>query len=249
MKKELRYAWIESCYRHLGHLPKKALLDMFGTSEASMSADIRRVAEGINEAGGRVEIHAGRFVGDLPSNTVFPGAAFQDLIRSGLFGFYRSVDVELRLEPDPVLLGKVASAIARRQVIEAAYCAGSGRAVRRLSPHSIIEVLGRMHFRAYDHGKNAYSDFVFTRLEGPIRDVDISYVGPEMDEADAQRDAVTLVANAYYSGEDRAAIIREYGLDPSGQKRHRIRRSDVFYVRRKFEGPTTDFQPRIMIEE
>lgn len=249
MKKELRYAWIESCYRYLGHLPKKALLDFFGTSEASMSDDIRRVAEGINEAGGDLEIRAGKITGDLPADTVFAGVNFQDLIRSGIFGFYRSVDVELRIDPDPVFLGQLVSAIERRQVVEAAYSSPSGMSLRRLSPHSIIEVLGRMHFRAYDHAKNKYRDFVFTRIGGPLRDVDISYVGPELDEAAAKRETVTLMANPFFTGEDREAVIREYGLGPDGRKSYRIRQSDLFYLRRKFERPTRDYQPRILLAD
>ena len=216
-----------------------------------MSADIRRVRDILNESGGDIELSAGQLQGQLPEEVATADVDLADIIRSGAFGRFMSIDHDLRVVSDSHILGQLMNAILAEQVIEAAYTSiTSGPSLKTLSPHHIVEASGRMHVRAYDHGANDFRDFVVNRFDRINRTVTgMSAVSRELDTGFYQKKALVLEINPKISEDRRAMICRDFGLSKDGIRKIRIAPANAIYVKAKMENYSYDYIPPVLVRD
>lgn len=231
------------------HLPKKGLMSYFGIKDGQMSADLRAVQDAANAAGGEIEIQAGRLVGRMPSDPVFDIPPMDDVIRSGAFGHFVSIDVQARINSDDRMMGRIMSSIVDRMVIEFDYISmTSGRSRKKVSVHHVVEAAGRMHFRGFNHAKNAYRDFVVNRIERITREVpELRYVDARLDTEFHEKVRLVLSVNPDLSPEQRTITCRDFGLDSDGRREIMTTKAHVIYLRAQFGERMPDYVPPVLL--
>ncbi len=176
-KQRLRFGWIEACLRHAGQFgvaEKKVYCDQFGLSAGMASRDQAKFLEEFNARAGveAAEKHRGkiRLTGENgdDKSTIFPVFDRHLWLKSMLGERLASLPDVRRDSVLPGTLRTVVKAIKSRCPIVTEYHSRNGnRGWRRLSPHSLVDVVNRYHVRAWDYEKSQYADFVLSRMVNP----------------------------------------------------------------------------------
>lgn len=237
-----RFGWIEASLRYSGAfavLEKKAYAERFSLSEAAVSRDqdmflveLAR-AEGtgrVVKRNGRLEVASG-----IPDKAIFDPAPMRHWLAEALGSRFEQVGTVKRAEPSAAILRPVVQAILARRRLLIDYHGRSGPARRDISPHVIVDAAGRLHLRAWDHGKNAPRDFVMTRIISVSRGSSTDYVGQEMDRDWFERVSIEVRVKP---SEECAPLRLDYALDPVLGDRvfHKVRRAHLPYLLEKEEG-------------
>lgn len=233
-KAERRFPWIEASLRFsgcFGAREKKAYRDRFGLTPSMVSRDQDAFCEEFNARCGyhAVAKTAGRLEpgGPLPSRPVFGLPRITHWLEDALGSRFEYVPPIRRAEPNPDILRAVVQAIGRQGCLLLQYRSRLGESDRIVSPHTILEAAGRLHLRAWDHGRSAARDFVMSRMVSASPFTSARYVGSEND-LEWSSHVVLEVLPA--EGEDADALRLDYGLDETGRAWRRVRKAHAIYL-------------------
>jgi hypothetical protein len=248
MRPRRRLGWLEACCRYMKILPKKGLRDYFEISEAQMSSDLHHLAHVMRKHGSDARVSKGKIEGQLPDRHVFDTPSLAEIVRSGAFGKFLSLDAQLRVETSDEILGNVLTAVLNKKVIRIDYVSmTSGPTTRIISPHRLVEVAGRMHTRAYDHDKNAYRDFVLNRVSRIyLEDLDISYVDASRDVEFNTVVRLRLMVNPALSQDKRGIVCQEFDLGEKGHREIVVAKAHEIYLRAQVGQTKDDHVPPVI---
>lgn len=177
VKNERRLAWIEACIRYVGRFgvnEKKALIHRFNASPSSISRDqvdflaaweLRFGTGIITEEKGKLKLSNGALI---PEGKLFDLPDLDDWLSASLPRSFHTISGFGRAKPNPDVLRHVILAIEDRRPLLIEYLSrssGEEAKRKRISPHSLVEVVGRYHMRGYDHERGRFADFVLSRIQ------------------------------------------------------------------------------------
>lgn len=258
-----RFGWIEASLRYAGRFgvrEKAGYKELFGISEATVSRDqdkfwpifeeaqattiFKRNADGSLKGRRLVLMEAVK----LTPEPQFPSMPTPEVWLSAIFssGKFEPAPA-IRASPDERVLRNIVQGIEDRAALNIAYHSRRQESLRRISPHALVWVAGRLHVRAYDHSTNEYRDFVLSRVlratlllqeRGP-------YVDSHEDKDWHRSTEITVHAKHRESTTPSKGICLEFGLDERGQKTIRVRDALVPYLAdyagEEFASPVTIF--------
>ncbi|WP_168217297.1 WYL domain-containing protein [Paracoccus liaowanqingii] len=239
-------SWIEASLRFLEQLEKKDYAHHFGISPASVSRDMHEFVAMMNGRGGDLKVVAGKIEGRLPE-APSPGLpCMREILAASSSVRLLMVSEEMRTDPAPYIVRDLFTAIKRRRVVGMEYTSmRGGAAIRRISPWRFVDVSGRLHVQAYDHGVNALRDFVLTRILGGITQIpQATWVKPPED----RYEAVVIQENQSLEPAQRAAVRADFGLDAEGRRTFRVRKSLSFYLRAEFGERSEDYVAPVQLQ-
>ena len=243
-----RYGWIEASLRYAGTFgprEKSAYLKIFGVSESAMSRHQSDFARRLEEHLGRPvfrrnrrnAFESGRLTllpGEtLPESCLFPLPDLDRWLKDSLGPQFEQVAVIRRRRPDSPILRKIIIAIRSKRPVTIEYMSRSmEESARVISPHVLVDVVGRYHVRAFDHSKNRFADFVLARIKRCYPPADwrqAPFVGPETDE-DWQDTGEILIEMTDPHSPEGVRVRVEWDLDQSGRRHVRARRALIPYL-------------------
>lgn len=241
MKSESRLAWIEACIRYVGRFgvkEKKSLMHRFNASLSSISRDQvafltaweARFGKGIVvEERGKLKLSSGACI---PAGKLFDLPSLDDWLSTSLSRSFHTLSGFGRAKPDPYVLRHVVLAIEDRKPLIIEYISrrsgGEGKR-KRISAHSLVDVVGRYHVRGYDHERGRFADFVLSRILSCSFDMTNAgmYVGNDRDHDWLTEEVIEIEA----AETDFLAATRvDFGLDDYGRKRVKVRKALSSYV-------------------
>ena len=242
-----RFGWIEAALRYSGCFgPSEKIIyaDIFCLSEPTVSRDQSNFAEIFETALGRSVFQRTEEGAlkqrclilmedvDLPDEGIFDSIpSAERWIEDALGGRFFHEEGIRRTVPHPDIVRHVVSAIQNRRVLEINYHSRASTSQRIISPNAIVKVVGRMHVRAYDHGKQSYRDFVLSRI------VDAKFSASEciykslVEDRDWQTYERVLIQEAESSNAYTNTGVRlDFDLNEQGQRTIKTRRALVPYL-------------------
>lgn len=242
----LRFGWIEGCLRYAGVFgahEKSGYIKVFGVSESAMSRHQSSFAEIVelyighpvfernqngSLLGGKLVISPSEM---LPHVNMFPVPALERWLEDVMGARLEKAAFIARRSPDLTVLRGVISAIRSNYPISIEYMSRSGKASKRvISPHSLVDVVGRYHVRAFDHAKNRYGDFVLARIRNlfvPDHQAVIAYIGPKDDKDWHDRVAISITVR---KGALSEGVRADWGLDEDGVRTMQVRSALASYL-------------------
>lgn len=241
LRNERRLAWIEACIRYVGRFgvkEKKDLMHRFNASLSSISRDQvafldaweARFGIGIVlEEKGKLKLLPDACI---PEERLYDLPSLDDWLSASISRSFHTISGFGRAKPDPNVLRHIILSIEDRKpmLIDYVSRSSSGEGKRkRISPHSIVDVVGRYHARAYDHERGRFADFVLSRIQSCSFDVvnNGTYVGNDRDHDWMTTEQIEI---AVAETEFIAATRVDFGLDGSGRKRVRVRKALSSYL-------------------
>nr|WP_306265432.1 WYL domain-containing protein [Pararhizobium sp. IMCC3301] len=240
---EVRFGWIEAAIRYAGAFAayeKSAYMRIFGVSEASMSRHQLRFAEAFEAACGQEvfrRTQTGSFKGgrllvsenaDIPKRHVFDTPGLDRWLEDAMGRCFEKPKSALRVNPEPAILRTIIGAITSQRIVHIDYSSRSERRERSISPHTLVDVVGRYHVRAFDHSKNRFGDFILSRItSASLFAGRMRYVGNEKDSEWNDCENILIEAREGVLSE---GVIMDFGLDGHGQRILRERRAIVPYL-------------------
>jgi len=92
-----------------------------------------------------------------------------------------------------------------------------------ISPHTIVDVAGRYHVRAFDHHSGRWSDFVMTRMEWALPASVLDRGLHRKKSSDLNWAAMTSIEIRAKIEERNQAVARDFGLDEDFRRVERTR--------------------------
>ena len=237
--KTRRLPWIEASLRFAGQFgaaEKKAYRHRFELTDSMVSRDqdafLRRIngrsasAFVIKECG-RLRLASGTA---LPAVPVFsPLPTMTEWLRTMLGLHFEAIVPIRRAEPPHAILRELVQAISERRPLGFRYQPRKGGPNERLvSPHVIVDAVGRLHLRGWDHVRNAPRDFVLTRITQVTQTIGAQrFVSQEHDRD--WHEQVTLEVRLR-EGEDRDAVRPDYDLGASDCITRKVRKAFARYL-------------------
>lgn len=175
--------------------------------------------------------------------------SFLEYLRGqSLTGFFRDepdwseilvTDVDRLLKPKLVLdiMKPVFHALLHRKVVVIDYrkkkIGENENTIRAISPNHLVFADDRYHLRAYCHHKNAYLDFVLTRITDARISENEEWVSSHGDKEWNGYMELRFKPNPDLPGSVRDSILKNYEFRNSGTRKVRCRKSLSFYIKKK----------------
>lgn len=238
-KSARRFPWIEASLRYAGRFgvpEKKAYRHRFDLTDGMISRDQDTFRRLFNERFGASVVikERGRLRLDdatrLPVEPVFPPLPeMREWLGVVLGPRFERVPPILRAEPPDMILRQIVQAIDERRPLRFTYQPRrGGKGERVVSPHVIVDIVGRLHLRGWDHGRNAPRDFVLSRILSIGRQVESQ--GYVEQAKDPDWNCYVTLEICLREGEELAAVSPDYQLDDSGRATRRVRKAHVRYL-------------------
>lgn len=238
MNMEHRFGWIEACLIFTGQFSgaeKKVYCDYFGVSESTVSRDQDAFLTSVAAAKGEglVAKVNGKLV--LEDGAVLRESQYRrpsrELWLSVTLGQrFASAPNPRKGTVDDGVLRLVIKSIQKRRVMRINYHSRSGSVGwRAIAPHTIADVVGRYHVRAWDYAHSRYADFVLSRIRSAVFDLDkrLKYRGSDRDDEWRNFEDVEIRPD----GEINPASARlDYGLGEDDRRVIKVRAALVGYV-------------------
>jgi predicted DNA-binding transcriptional regulator YafY len=126
----------------------------------------------------------------------------------------------------------------RRNAASIAYVGRATASDRIISPGRLVYILKRHHIRAWDHGRNAYRDFVLSRLTEARRAAE-RFFAPH-DREWEERAVLRFSVNPALPIDLRAALAIEWDLPENGVHEIQCRKALARYVVREMTDTTSE---------
>lgn len=246
-QRQMRLPWIEASVRYTGRFAsqeKKAYTFLFGVSEPTVARDQATFCAEFEAACGRQVFERdtdGRVSGgrltlvrgvELPAKTVYPRVPS---VRTWLPQIlqkqhYCHID-SIRSAPRTEVLRVVMQGMLSKHALQLKYHTRSshtGVVYRTVSPLAIVDVVDRLHLRAFDHSVNSQRDFVLTRILEAAPD-STPYIA---NDPDWNEDAQLLIKERPSEHNPHATIgVRlDFGLDGNGERLIRVKKAIAPYI-------------------
>ena len=223
----LRMKAIELLAYWQGRVVTNHLVDWFGVSRQQASQDIKRYLENHNPG---AMIHSRSAKGYIPTDVFKPVLTkgrvneYLDLITSvsveAFEGTIESTELLTAVDlPDravkPDVLREVIKACKLGYPILICYTSMNNPIPheRLISPHRVVYSGFRWHIRAFCHLRQAYRDFVISRIKAiPVRDAQI-YVSDEQDHLWHEEIEVRLIPNPNLSKSQQQLVMDDFGME------------------------------------
>lgn len=233
----IRFRWIEASLRYAGTFgvrEKKAYRDLFGITESMVSRDQGAFAREFNARAGTLAVEKvrGRLreaISGLPSGHIFaPLPSVTQWMEACLGSAFETLPPIRRAEPVPQVTRAIIEAIRERRLLRIEYYSrGGGASVRTVSPHVVVNAVGRLHLRSWDRDRGASRDFVLSRITKATILGGLGYVPLKADKTWSQYAMVEVVVR---KDEDEGAARLDYALDPYGRREQTVREALLGYV-------------------
>jgi hypothetical protein len=150
-------------------------------------------------------------------------------LEDGLGARFEMVAPIRRAEPPHAIIRAVVQAIVQQRTLRFRYQPRRGAANEKLvSPHVIVHVVGRLHLRGWDHGRNAPRDYVLTRIMDVAEAEEVQrFVGQQHDSNWTEQVVLQVCLR---EGEEQDAVRPDYDLDTSGRGTRLVRKSHAPYL-------------------
>ncbi|MEI4471078.1 WYL domain-containing protein [Frigidibacter sp. MR17.24] len=212
----------------------------FGMSDATMSRDMSQFllllpdCSPLKIAGGKITVLD---PGALHLPPQLPGIPMASWLQVMLGSRHVALAAPERAQPSDATIRGVVRAVQDRRSLAILYVSrrSDDACWRVVSPHSVVDVAGRMHMRGWDHDKGRFGDFVLARILRAT--FDRGLLPGYVDHAeDADWHTITLLSVTAVSGSPSEAVRVEYALGEDGKRVFRTRKALAHYV-------TDDRQP------
>lgn len=236
-----RFGWIEASLRYAGRFgtrEKTGYRQLFGISEATVSRDQDRFWPIFEEAnsdpifkknpdgsllGRRLVLLENVTLSAVPqfSSMPTPEVWLRTIFSQGKFEQAPAIRAHL----DESVLRKLVQGIEDRAALNINYHSRRQESLRRISPHALVWVAGRLHVRAFDHSTNEYRDFVLSRvLRATLLPQQRGHYVDGNEDKDWHRSTdITVQAKLGEIATPSQGVCLEFGLDEHGQKTIRSR--------------------------
>lgn len=246
--KSYSYGWIEAAIRYTGRFgprEKMAYQDVFQLSAPTASRHQEYVADALEEFTGcplfntnsRGHLQGGKLSllpnVELPEKTIFERVpSVERWLQDTFDGVCFYSEKIIRAEPKPEIIRPIVNALSDKKILKIQYHSKQGISMRTLSPQVVVKVAGRMHLRAFDHGKNGYRDFVLTRISTAelVKDDEQVFVGFEHDRNWQTYVEVEIKEKTQFSESETQAIRMEFDLTTNGVKTMTVRKPLAQYI-------------------
>lgn len=177
---EVRYAWIEASLRYSGRFDKVSYGDHHGINPPQISSDQtnftrafnyelahRERQKALSDGGPYIEIKKGKIaiLRELPAKAVFDVPSPREWLRTLTTIPYVEAHSFCADAPAQAVLSALCGAIIREAPLKVIYEDAQDRFEATISPHSIIDVVGRLYARAYDHASEEFRDFKINDIQ------------------------------------------------------------------------------------
>lgn len=242
------YGWIEAAIRYTGRFgprEKMAYQDIFQLSAPTASRHQEHVATALEtqiesplfERNSNGKIKGGKLTllphAELPKEKLFERVPNVERWLQDTFDgvYFYAVEV-IRAEPKPEIIRPIINALTDKQTLRIEYHSKKGISTRTISPQIVIKVAARMHLRAFDHGKNGYRDFVFTRISKvqSIENDEPAFIGPEHDHDWRTYIEIKIKEKSHLGKSETEGIRMEFGLEKNGEKTMSVREPLAQYI-------------------
>lgn len=258
LRKEQRLAWIEASVRYVGRFSKaekNSYMEHFSIGPGQVSADQKMCLEAIQDHyNGRVAIAGGRLTGEgvMDASPFFNVPDMRSWLAVAAGRAYRCVENPRRTEPDELTLRVLLAGILKRQPIAIVYVSRSSGETRKvISPHTLVDVVHRLHVRAFDHERTRFADFVLTRITyakelGPSGRP--SYRGMNEDDEWNSTEYLHVRPRQGLSKRDRLSVLNDLGITTSSHRRIKERRALTPYLVDQDESVSGQFGERVSVQ-
>lgn len=242
------YGWIEAAVRYTGRFgprEKKTYVDIFQLSAPSVSRHQDFVAVALEESsesalfqrGSNGHLRGGKLLllndAELPSSHVFARVpTLENWLHDTFESNYFHDATIFRNQAEPEIVRSIISALIHNKPLRMQYHSKTAIIWRTISPHVIVKVAGRLHLRAFDHLKNGYRDYVFSRISqaSKIEDGSSVFVGREHDHEWSTYVSVQIREKAIFNETETQAVRMDFGLDENGMKTIQVRKPVAPYL-------------------
>jgi len=238
-----------------GRLVTNRLSQWFGISRQQASSDIRHYLSDVNPGS---LVHDPAEKGYVPTNTLHP------VLTSGQISEYLELLITQNQHPCAQIIESDQGVCAVqlpdrsikpeivRELVRATQTGSSLRIVyssmnnpvpheRIISPHTLVYSGFRWHVRAFCHQRQAFRDFLVSRIDRPPLPADTPSQDPAADADWHKSVTLTLIPNQQLSPAQRALIERDYAM-PEGRLQLSTRQALSLYVLQRYQAAITDEQ-------
>ena len=249
----LRLRAIELIAYWEGRLITTQLMDWFGITRQQASSDINRYNSQFNPDS---LVHSPALKGYVPS------AGFRPVLTSGHINEYMGLIASQGSEPMAQVLETHASVASVqlpdrairpeviREVIKACRGAGSLSIVyasmsspqlheRMISPHTLVYTGFRWHVRAYCHKRQAFRDFLLSRIDRTPKPSLESSPAADIDALWQEQITLTLIPNTRLTVAQQALTERDFGM-PDGRLQLTVRKALAHYTMQRYQAAITE---------
>lgn len=249
----LRYRAIELIALWEGRLITTQLMDWFGVSRQQASLDINRYNSALNPD---ALIHNPAVKGYVPA------PVFQPVLTSGhineymeLLGGQSSQPMAQVLEshpgvatvqlPDravrPEVVREVIKACRNASSLKILYASMSNPQVheRVISPHTLVYTGFHWHVRAWCHKRQAFRDFLLSRIDRTPKPCAESTPPAENDSLWNEKITLTLLPNTLLSDAQKALVERDFGM-PEGRLQLTVRKALAHYTLQRYQAAISE---------
>lgn len=250
-----RLSYIDFKLYFLGELRRADVVDRFGTGPAAATRDIAQYKEIAPENlaldnADKVYRPTEKFV---PLFEHAPQRVLTALSQGFGEGLGDDLKPMIRCEvpsalslPKMSVLAPITRAISRGKAVRLAYTSiESGRTEREIVPIALVNIGTRWHVRAYDRRREAFLDFVFTRMENPVLLEDSPIGEDEKVDQDVQWNRIIELELVPHPGHPRPEVVMmDYDM-PEGVLCVKVRAANAGYMLRR---STIDCSPDHSLE-
>ncbi|GAB3472775.1 helix-turn-helix transcriptional regulator [Azotobacter salinestris] len=236
-----------------GRLITTQLMDWFGITRQQASSDINRYNS---------EFNPEALVHDPAVKGYIPAAGFQPVFTSGHINDYLGLLASQGSEPMAQILeshpgvatvqlpDRTVRPEVVREVIKASRNAGSLKILyasmsnpqpheRVISPHTLVYTGFRWHVRAWCHKRQAFRDFLLSRIDRTPRACAESAPSMKNDSLWNEQITLTLIPNLRLSDAQKALVERDFAM-PEGRMQINVRKALAHYTLQRYQAAISE---------
>ena len=234
---EVRQRFLDGLLFWEGRVNRRDLIDMFRVSQPQAALDLKAYLGALPAGQVIYDTHRRRYEASASFQPVFGTPSIDTwLERSRLAGLAVEVLPTLDRPLDADLMARLYRAIRDRKTVNVAYQTMNRASAedRAITPTAFVSDGQRWHVRAYCHVREAYRDFVLSRIALSADQADVGVEAAELPIDSEWRSWVTLrlAPAAHLEENQKRAVCWDFGID--GELSVTVRLALEFYALRRW---------------